>query len=353
MPRRNRIPIELRERIVRAFEDEAEDYLLVADTLGVNRSTARGIVARYIREGRIRERPRGGRNNVRVDDEMRECLEEIINENCVLTLSQINGELRRRLPAKPLIHDRTIARNLEGMLFRVKLVRPVPADRNRRDILQRRQEYGNWFMNHAIMRHCVFIDECGYNIWTARNHGRARQGERAYRQVCGQRGRNVTVALAVSPVNGLVFHSAYIGGMNAPRFNAFLAQTRQNLDPDEEVIFIYDGAPAHRNPVNPAANTELEMLPAYSPFLNIVGQAISSLKAAIKGDISRPEIQTRMDDRAEARRLGIPLGEMRTRLLLDALQRCIGVITAAKAYQWFRFMQTYLPCCLNGEEIEG
>ena len=163
----------------------------------------------------------------------------------------------------------------------------------------------------------------------------------------------MTVALAVLPVNGLVFHSSYIGGMNAPRFNAFLAQTRQNLDPDEKVIFIYDGAPAHRNPANPAANTELEMLPACSPFLNIVEHAISSLKVAIKGDISRPEIQTRMDDRAEARPLGIPLGEMRTRLLLDALQRCIGVITAAKAYQWFRFMQTYLPRCLNGEEIEG
>ena len=128
---------------------------------------------------------------------------------------------------------------------------------------------------------------------------------------------------------------------------------RQNLDPDEEVIFIYDGAPAHRNPAIPAANTELEMLPDYNTFLNIVKQAISSLKAAIKGDVSRPEIQARMDDRAENLRLGIPLGEMRTRLLLDAFQRCIGVITAAKAYQWFRFMQTYLPRCLNGEEIDG
>ena len=117
----------------------------MADSFGVNRSTARGIVARYIRDGRIRERPCGGRNNTRVDDEMRDCLEEIINENCVLTLSQINGELRR-LPAKPLIHDRTIARNLEGMLFCVKLVRLVPPDRNRHDILQRRQEYGNCFM---------------------------------------------------------------------------------------------------------------------------------------------------------------------------------------------------------------
>ena len=39
---------------------------------------------------------------------------------------------------------------------------------------------------------------------------------------------------------------------------------RQNLDPDEEVIFTYDGLTAHENPAFPAANTELEMLPAYS-----------------------------------------------------------------------------------------
>ena len=115
--------------------------------------------------------------------------------------------------------------------------------------------------------------------------------------------------------------------MNARRFNDFLAQTRQNLDPDEEVISIYDGAPAHRNPAIPATNTELEMPPAYSSFLNIVEQAISSLKEAIKGDVTRPDIQARM-----------VLGEVRTRLLLNVLQRCIGVITAANAYQWFRFM---------------
>ena len=83
----------------------------------------------------------------------------------------------RILLAKPLIHDRTVPRNLEEMLFRVKLVLPVPADRNRPDVL-RRQEYANWFMSHAIMRHCVFIDECGYNIRTVRNHRRARLCER-------------------------------------------------------------------------------------------------------------------------------------------------------------------------------
>ena len=84
MPPRNQISLEQRERIVRAFEDVLEDYLAIAETTGVNRSTAKGIVSRYVREGRIPERPRGGANHVRVDDAPRDCLDDTINENCLL-----------------------------------------------------------------------------------------------------------------------------------------------------------------------------------------------------------------------------------------------------------------------------
>ena len=141
--------------------------------------------------------------------------------------------------------------------------------------------------------------------------------------------------------------------MNGWRFDDFLAQTRLNLDPDEHMIFIYDGAPSHRNPAIPGPNSELRKLPPYSPFLNIVEQAVSALKAAIKADISRPEIQVQMNDRTEARRQGLALGNYRMQLLLQALQRNIGTITVAKCGQWFRFMQTYLPRCINNEAIEG
>jgi len=48
---RNRIQFEHCERIIRAFVDVKEDYLLVADTLGINKPTARSIVSRYVREG--------------------------------------------------------------------------------------------------------------------------------------------------------------------------------------------------------------------------------------------------------------------------------------------------------------
>lgn len=89
--------------------------------------------------------------------------------------------------------------------------------------------------------------------------------------------------------------------MNRERSADFLTQTRKNLDPDEEVIFMYDGAPAHNNAPTPDPHTELQKLPTYSLFLNIVERAISFLKAAIKADIARLEILLLIGDRAAAR----------------------------------------------------
>ena len=119
------------------------------------------------------------------------------------------------------------------------------------------------------------------------------------------------------------------------------------------MIFIYDGAPAHNNPAIPGPNSELKKLPPYSPFRNIVEKAISALKAAIKADICRPAQQEQMNNREEARRQGITLGNFRNQLLIHTLQRSIGTITAAKCGQWYSVMQTYIPRCLNSEEIEG
>ena len=75
------------------------------------------------------------------------------------------------------------------------------------------------------------------------------------------------------------------------------------------------------------ANTELEMLPAYSPFLNIVEQAISSLKTTIKGDVSRPEIQARMDDRDHAKEYSFNVIE----LTIRANETCFEEFECRKA----------------------
>ena len=54
---RNRIGQEDKERLVRAYQSPEQDYLAMADNLGINRyrSTARGIIAQYLLENRVNE----------------------------------------------------------------------------------------------------------------------------------------------------------------------------------------------------------------------------------------------------------------------------------------------------------
>ena len=77
------------------------------------------------------------------------------DENFILTLSQIKQELRQRLPNNPEIHNCTVSRTLQGMLYRVKLARPLPAERNRPDVIHKRYDYASWFMKHAVVNHCL------------------------------------------------------------------------------------------------------------------------------------------------------------------------------------------------------
>ena len=100
----------------------------------------------------------------------------IINENCLLTLNQINEELRRRLPTIP----RPFLKPWMGYLWAW----------NWQDQYQPSEIVGMSLkqgMNTRLVVHegrrnqqlCA-IDECGYNVWTSRSCGRARVGERAY-----------------------------------------------------------------------------------------------------------------------------------------------------------------------------
>ena len=115
-----------------SFEEPDQDCLTVSDRLGVNCLTARGIIARCIRDNRMTARPRGGRYNVKVKNEMKQCLEAIVNEYCTLTLEAVNTKLQDRLPEMYTVNVRTIAKHLDDTLYTLKLSRQLPAERNTR-----------------------------------------------------------------------------------------------------------------------------------------------------------------------------------------------------------------------------
>ena len=91
--------------------------------------------------------------------------------------------------------------------------------------------------------------------------------ERGQTGKCAASENKTTVTMAIMPINGLMFPSGAVDGMNVALFNNFLADAKTNLDPYKSVISVFDGVLAHRNPAIPAPNTELKMLPHYSPLL--------------------------------------------------------------------------------------
>ena len=56
------------------------------------------------------------------------------------------------------------------------------------------------------------------------------RGDRAYWQVFGQKGTNITITLAISPVFGLRHHSIHVGDMNQERFAEFLQHCANALE---------------------------------------------------------------------------------------------------------------------------
>ena len=117
----------------------------------------------------MEELPRGGPNNAKVDEEMRQCLNEIIDDKCLRIFAQINQQLRRRLPAKPFIHDRTVGKILVVLLFTAKRVRPLPVEKNQPDFIQKRFDYASKFGNDVVAKHCVLISQYSYKLCSAKS----------------------------------------------------------------------------------------------------------------------------------------------------------------------------------------
>ena len=187
MPR-ERISDETKRRIIEAHENQG-DYMEVARVLGVKRGTAWSIVSRFLANGVV-ARPRGGHRITKIDAEMIETCIQIVEDHAEYTLSQINAELRRRNPNKPIVCDSSISKMLHGQFIKLKKLETIPAERNRADVKVKRREFAEWLNNvrddhdHEL----IYIDEAGFNLHMCRTRERAAPGDRAVRVVNGRRG---------------------------------------------------------------------------------------------------------------------------------------------------------------------
>lgn len=339
-----------RDRLISCHERN-EDYVSLASSMGINRRTAYGIIDTFLRTGRRHQLRRGGSARLIFTDGMREALIEYVEEKPTATLNEMKQKLLDLFPHSP-VSISTISRQLDGSLITLKLLRTVPFSWNTPELKDERHSFAQWMITSGIHTKLIYVDECGYNLWTSRTQGRSLQGSRAVRTVCGQRGQNLTLCLAVSPAFGLVHQMLVTGGMTKEKFAEFLGELSQLLYEEGSLTIIYDNAPPHRDP--PALQHELHdqrPLPRYSPFLNITENAISALKSAVKRKLTEPALQLMLNNRTAAYEQGQNLHQHRLGILSSFIQSELSVLTQHKCQRWYEHSTAYLVRCIEKEDI--
>ena len=137
--------------------------------------------------------------------------------------------------------------------------------------------------NHAVLRHCVFVDGCGYTFTL--------DGQKSWWGSTGSGGRTAKCAANkgetwlwpwqyILPIK--FFLSAAAGVMNTVSVFRWLSGTgEEKMNPDKSVVFAYDGVPAHLDLAIPAL---------YVHSLCFPPRHLSCLKVTPKADISSLEI---------------------------------------------------------------
>ena len=232
--------------------------------MDINISSVRNIVRTMNKRNGIPSLPSGGAHHYKVDSEMKEELRAIISEYPCMSVKEINSTLSNCLYLQQQVTDDCISKNLDGMLFTLKKIYANSLERNSERVKLERLQYVYWYLTYAMGTElCVYIDEAGCNIWTQRTRGRSLRGQKAIRIVNGQRGRNMTLIMAIAPDTGIVHAETFFGGTSKVIYQTFINRLSILLNDYNNVYFIHDNCSCHRV-VSPNVNHKLKNLPPYS-----------------------------------------------------------------------------------------
>lgn len=350
MPRHNKtVSEEDRRRIVQCFEN-GEDFVALAATLNVKRTTAYSIVRRFQATGHVARAPPSGGRQPKLDQESIDFLCLLVDANPCITLKELNATLRDIFPRKPQVTTMSVSRALQGQLITLKQAHNISGTRNSPQVKVARIAYAHWMYEVGLHKHRIYVDETGFNLYTKRTYGRAVQGQRVNRVVKGQRGNNVTVIVAISDMVGVVYHEIHDRSVTREAFASFMTCLEVMLG-EEETVIIMDNAPCHQGIQDNFENLEIKFLPAYSPFLNPIEECFSVFKAHLKhrlNDISAGNL----DDARAARQAGMFLYQRRQQQLHTAINDTLEPsVTREVVTANYHHSNGYLMACLQEQDI--
>ena len=278
----NKIDPTMCQKIINAIYNERQTKAEVARRFDYPYSTIKGIADRFESDGSLDTKPRGGNRFAVLEEEHLEWIAQRLEERPDTPIKHIRREMIDHFQMVPAVSMSTVSRNIRNRIeFSLKLIRYEPVDYNSE---QRIEDRYNWVRRledtNTLLTDCVFLDESGFNLHLTRRFGRARKGQQATIVRPTQRGRNVSLMVAVAR-EGIVATEVRLGAFNANLFVDFLMNSLiPALDGPRTIVM--DNVPFHKHVrvgevLEEAGHTVLR-LPPYTPHLNATEYVFGNVK---------------------------------------------------------------------------
>lgn len=322
-----------RKRIIDAYKI-GDDYLKTAVMLKIKRTTALMIIKRYLKTGDFMPDKVGGYKKSILNNEQILYIQEILDENCTVSLKIIQQKIFTRFSLLPSIS--TISRYISSFYYTLKRLQVVSDRRNDEQSIQARFDYARQFIdmeaNNDLSR-IIFVDEVGFCVSMRPSRGRAMVGATPTLIVRSIKTRNLSVCSAMNHAK-LLYHRVQDSAYNSVSFSSFLEAlidelANQNIN---NPILIVDNVPFHKNvhvkETIIRKQASIIFLPPHSPFLNPIENLFSKWKNSVKMSLPRNEQH-----------------------LIELITSKSDLINSEDCIGYYRKMKQYISRALNREII--
>ncbi|CAO0796517.1 unnamed protein product [Mucor circinelloides] len=178
----------------------------VARMFGVSWQTVDNIVEKYVRDGTVEPKKRGGcrQRNIKIHQEHSQFIQDILDEDCTVTVGFMRGKLFEQFPQlqEQGLDPSTLYKHIvkQHIGFTLKRTKPVEEKRNDPTTIARRKAYVDNMPIDGVSykTNCIFLDEAGFNANLIRGEGWSRKGENSVVKTKTKRALNITILAAIS-----------------------------------------------------------------------------------------------------------------------------------------------------------
>jgi transposase len=182
----NLYSLDLREKIIRAYDEKFGSQRSLASLFGVSRSFVEKLLQQRRSTGTMGPRPHAGGRQPNCDEAAVEVVRQLLREQADATLEELRARLRHQHGV--WVRVSTMSRLLGRLGLPRKKRRSTPPNVTRRESKRRAQTTG------SRSRRLQCVDESGGNLAMPRLYGRALPGERVIGTVPQNYGQNVALS---------------------------------------------------------------------------------------------------------------------------------------------------------------